>query len=69
MAFSMFLFLSLALAKRYAELQRLAQTSQPNAPGWSDELSEAPVVFALQDRASLLLGLLVLALAVTATLW
>jgi len=130
MAFSMFLFVSLAFAKRYAELERLSRTNEATACGrgyrvpdigliestgpasgyiavlvlalyvngqqmkslyanpwplwllcpvlmyWISrvwikakrgELSEDPIVFALRDRVSICLGVIVAALLVVAS--
>lgn len=44
LAFSSFLFLSLAFLKRYAELQILSQTGQQNAHGRAYCVSDAPLI-------------------------
>ena len=61
LAFSMFLFLSLAMVKRYSELAGLRNTDQVTAPGRGYRLSDLPTLLSL-GAASGYTAVLVLAL-------
>lgn len=64
LAFALFLFTSLALVKRYAELHALGAEGIPQAPGRGYRATDAPVVMAL-GTASAALSTLVLAFYAT----
>jgi len=51
LAFSMFLFLSLALIKRYSEMQALQQENKLQAPGRGYLVSDEPVLLSLGSAA------------------
>ena len=61
LAFSMFIFLGLALVKRYAELDSLARSSQLKAAGRGYHLEDMPILQSM-GAASCYLSVLVLAL-------
>jgi 4-hydroxybenzoate polyprenyltransferase/phosphoserine phosphatase len=67
LAFSMFVFLSLALVKRYSELTALRDTKQATAMGRGYRLSDLPTLLSL-GAASGYTAVLVLALYINSTL-
>lgn len=66
LAFSMFLFLSLAMVKRYAELHRVAATAERRAAGRGYAVGDLPLIQSL-GTASGYLSVLVLAFYINST--
>ena len=66
LAFSMFLFLSLAMVKRYAEVHRIAATSETRVAGRGYAIDDLPLIQSL-GTASGYLSVLVLAFYINST--
>lgn len=66
LAFSIFIFLSLALVKRYVELVKLAQSGKEKTAGRGYLASDSPIIAALGCAAGFI-GVLVLALYVNSS--